>query len=69
LNQSTQPSVAASKCSTNRHGAHRHVPLRRTVIKLMADDYGVPCRQPEAVWRPVLAASEAAFREIAHHPS
>lgn len=49
-----------------------HYPTGRVpieaVIRLLADDYAVPCATDESVWRPVLAASEAAFRQVAHVP-
>ena len=38
------------------------------VIRLLADDFRVPCQTPADVWRPVLAESEAAFLAIAHRP-
>jgi hypothetical protein len=52
--------------------ARVHFPTDRVsleaVIRLLAQDFAVPCARPPEVWRPVLAASEAAFREIAHRP-
>jgi hypothetical protein len=45
-----------------------HFPTMRVsleaVIRLLADQFGVKCNQ--RVWRPILAASEAAFMGIAH---
>ena len=53
--------------------ARVHFPTDRVsleaVIRLLAQDFSVPCARPAEVWRPVLAASEATFREIAHRPS
>ncbi len=55
--------------------AHRtlervHFPTMRVsleaVIRLLADQFGVRCTQRSGVWRPMLAASEAAFLGIAH---
>jgi hypothetical protein len=49
-----------------------HFPVGRVsleaVIRLLADQFGVPTNEPSAVWRPVLAESERAFLEIAHRP-
>jgi hypothetical protein len=36
------------------------------VIRMLIDDFTVPAATPDDVWRPVLAASEGMFREIAH---
>lgn len=38
------------------------------VIRLLVEEFGVPCNQPPAIWRPVLAEAERAFLEIAHQP-
>ena len=43
------------------------IPLE-SVIRLLADQFGVPCNSPPELWRPVLAESEKAFAEIAHKP-
>jgi hypothetical protein len=59
--------LPAGKRHSRVHYPTGRVPIE-AVIRLLADDYGVPCGEPEDVWRPVLAASEAAFREIAHQP-
>lgn len=39
-----------------------------SVIRLLADQFRVPCNSPPELWRPVLAESERAFAEIAHKP-
>ena len=39
-----------------------------SVIRLLADQFHVPCNAPPELWRPVLAESEKAFAEIAHKP-
>jgi hypothetical protein len=38
------------------------------VIRLLAEEFGVPCNEPPWVWRPVLAEAEQAFLEVAHWP-
>jgi hypothetical protein len=38
------------------------------VIRLLADQFGVPCNEPPEVWRPVLAEAEQTFLDIAHRP-
>jgi len=38
------------------------------VIRLLSDQFGVPCNEPPELWRPVLAESEKLFLEIAHQP-
>jgi hypothetical protein len=38
------------------------------VIRLLADQFGVPCNEPPEVWRPVLAEAEQTFLAIAHLP-
>lgn len=49
-----------------------HFPVMRPtlegVIRLLADGFGVGCAEPVEVWRPMVAASEEAFYEIAHTP-
>lgn len=49
-----------------------HFPTNRVsleaVIRLLAEQFRVPCATHERVWRPVLTASEEAFQEIAHTP-
>lgn len=49
-----------------------HFPTGRVslegVIRLLADQFHVPCNEPPEVWRPVLALSERLFHEIAHRP-
>lgn len=37
-------------------------------LRLLADQFGVPCNTEPEVWRPALAVSEEAFIEIAHQP-
>jgi hypothetical protein len=53
--------------------ARVHFPTDRVsleaVIRLLAQDFAVPCAQPPEIWRPLLATSEAAFRQIAHRPT
>lgn len=39
-----------------------------SVIRLLAEEFRVPCHEPPDVWRPVLAASEQEFLAIAHMP-
>lgn len=41
------------------------VPLE-AVIRMLVDDFGVPAATDESIWRPVLAASEEMFMQIAH---
>ncbi|MBI4460044.1 MAG: hypothetical protein HY648_08305 [Acidobacteria bacterium] len=43
------------------------VPLE-SVIRLLADQFGVPCNSEPELWRPALAETEKAFAEIAHKP-
>jgi hypothetical protein len=49
-----------------------HFPTGRVtieaVIRLLADQFAVPCETEPEVWRPVLAESERLFLEMAHHP-
>jgi hypothetical protein len=51
---------------------HVHFPTGRVpleaMIRLLADQFSVPCNTEPALWRPVLAASERTFQEIAHRP-
>jgi hypothetical protein len=60
--------LPAGKPHSRVHYPTGRVPMEAVII-LLADGYRVPCGAPDDVWRPVLAASEAAFREIAHQPS
>jgi hypothetical protein len=47
-----------------------HFPTRRisleAVIRLLAQDFNVPCSRDGEYWRPLLMESAAAFHEIAH---
>lgn len=49
-----------------------HLPTGRMplegVIRLLVEEFGVPCNQPATVWRPMLADAERAFLAIAHQP-
>jgi hypothetical protein len=49
-----------------------HFPTGRVsleaVIRLLADQFQVPCSEPPEIWRPVLAESEQAFLAIARRP-
>lgn len=49
-----------------------HFPTARVsleaVIRLLADQFGVPCQRRPELWRPVLSDTEQAFLEIAHRP-
>ena len=38
------------------------------VIRLLIEQFGVPCNEPPRVWRPVLAEAEIAFLTIARRP-
>jgi hypothetical protein len=38
-------------------------------VRLLADDFAVPTATSPATWRPLLAASETAFHQIAHQPA
>jgi hypothetical protein len=38
------------------------------VIRLLAEQFHVPCNQPPEVWRPALAESERDFLQVAHRP-
>jgi hypothetical protein len=38
------------------------------VIRLLAEQFGVPCAEDASTWRPVLAETERAFLDIAHMP-
>lgn len=50
-----------------------HFPVGRFavewIIRLLAEQFDVPCAEPPAIWRPVLAESESVFASIAHRPS
>ena len=47
-----------------------HFPTNRisleAVIRLLIEQFELPPRSPDNIWRPLLASSEAAFLEIAH---
>lgn len=47
-----------------------HFPTARmsleAIVRLLADQFGVPCNKPPKVWRALLAESERAFLQIAH---
>ncbi len=49
-----------------------HFPTQRValeaMIRLLADQFKVPCNGPTELWRPVLAESEALFLDITHRP-
>lgn len=49
-----------------------HFPTHRVsleaVLRLLADQFQIPCNEAPAIWRPVLAESEKLFLEIAHRP-
>jgi hypothetical protein len=49
-----------------------HFPTGRValeaMIRLLADQFEVPCNEPPEMWRPVLSESEQAFQRIAHQP-
>jgi len=49
-----------------------HFPTSRVSIeagiRLLADDFAVPTATDPSEWRPLLAATETAFRAIAHRP-
>jgi hypothetical protein len=49
-----------------------HFPTGRVsiegVIRLLADQFGLPCNESPEVWRPVLAEAERMFLDIAHRP-
>lgn len=53
--------------------ARVHFPTQRVsleaIIRLLADDFGVPCGAAPEVWRPVLAYTEGEFLAIAHRPT
>lgn len=38
------------------------------VIRLLVDQFDVPCNEDTAIWRPILALSERLFLDIAHRP-
>lgn len=63
----------AEHCLPERTPLERiHFPTGRVsleaIIRLLADQFDVPCNRPAELWRPVLAESEGAFLEIAHRP-
>ena len=49
-----------------------HFPTGRVsiegVIRLLAEQFGVPCNQTPEIWRKVLALSEQDFLRVAHQP-
>lgn len=49
-----------------------HFPVGRFsiewIIRLLAEQFDVPCNEPPEIWRPVLAESEKIFVGIAHRP-
>lgn len=49
-----------------------HFPVGRLsiewVIRLLAEQFNVPCREGPEIWRPVLAESEKIFIDIARRP-
>lgn len=49
-----------------------HLPTGRVsleaVIRLLANQFHVPCHSPPEIWQPLLTESERAFLEIAHRP-
>jgi hypothetical protein len=49
------------------HFPDSRVPIE-AVIRVLAEQFGVPCHQPPEIWRPVLAESERTFLGIAHRP-
>jgi hypothetical protein len=59
--------LPAGRPHSRVHYPTGRVPLE-AVIRLLADDFQVPCATPDHVWRPVLRASEQAFHDIAHRP-
>lgn len=52
--------------------ARLHWPTGRVsleaILRLLADQFRVPCNQPSEVWRPALAESERDFLQVAHRP-
>jgi hypothetical protein len=49
-----------------------HFPTGRVsveaVIRLLVEQFKVPCNQPADVWRPILSESERDFLRVAHQP-
>jgi hypothetical protein len=49
-----------------------HFPTGRVtleaIIRLLADDFGVPTNEPETVWRPLLHDTEQQFVKIMRQP-
>lgn len=63
-----EPSLLAQRRALERlHFPTGRMPLEG-VIRLLVEEFGVPCNQPASVWRPVLAETERSFLEIAHVP-
>lgn len=55
------------------HDLHKiHFPVGRmsleAVIRLLAEEFHVPCNTPTKIWWPILAESERLFHEVAHTP-
>lgn len=50
-----------------------HFPTQRVpmegIIRLLAEQFAVPCAQHTRIWRPMLAEAEKTFQEIAHPAS
>ncbi|HCG00885.1 MAG TPA: hypothetical protein DEV93_10130 [Chloroflexi bacterium] len=62
------PGVLAEQRPLARvHFPTGRVPLE-AVIRLLAEDFGVPCGPLPEVWRAMLAEAESVFKEIAHQP-
>lgn len=59
-------------CPSHRPLPRIHFPTGRisleAVIRLLADQFELPCATDRSYWRAVLAESERAFLEIAHKP-
>jgi hypothetical protein len=57
---------------TGRPLSRVHFPTGRialeSVIRMLADDFRIPTATDETTWRPVLAASESLFAQVAHQP-
>ena len=62
----------ASALSSDRPLSRVHFPTARVsleaVIRCLADQFGVPCREAPDIWRPMLSEAERAFLPIAHQP-
>ena len=63
----TEPYLPEGTSLARVHFPTGRVPLE-AVIRLLAEQFRVPCNTAPEVWRPALAESERAFLEIAHHP-